>query len=271
MSAAFVRFDDVSLAYDGTGNAIEDINLSIREGEFVAFVGPSGCGKSTFMKLCTGLHAPTQGSVSVDGAPVTGPLKISGMAFQNANLLPWRTTLDNVLLPLEIVEPYRRQFRKRREEFVGWARSLLKTVGLAEHENKYPWQLSGGMQQRASICRALIHQPRLLMLDEPFGALDAFTREDLWQTMHALRAKEPFTAVLITHDLRESVYLGDQVIVLSGRPATTQYVLDVKYPGEGGERKLEGLYTPACSDMLAALREQIQIAQGRQPEPAVQS
>ncbi|MAO63226.1 MAG: nitrate ABC transporter ATP-binding protein, partial [Halomonas sp.] len=99
MSAAFVRFDDVSLAYDGTGNAIEEINLDIHEGEFVAFVGPSGCGKSTFMKLCTGLHAPTQGSVRVDDAPVTGPLKISGMAFQNANLLPWRTTLDNVLLP----------------------------------------------------------------------------------------------------------------------------------------------------------------------------
>ena len=122
MSAAFVTFDDVSLAYDASGNAIEDINLSIHEGEFVAFVGPSGCGKSTFMKLCTGLHAPTTGAVRVDGATVAGPLKISGMAFQNANLLPWRTTLDNVLLPLEIVKPYRHQFRKRREEFVGWAR-----------------------------------------------------------------------------------------------------------------------------------------------------
>ncbi len=154
MSAAFVRFDEVSLAYDGSGNAIEDIDLSIHEGEFVAFVGPSGCGKSTFMKLCTGLHAPTQGSIQVDGLPVTGPLKITGMAFQNANLLPWRTTLDNVLLPLEIVEPYRRQFRKRREEFKGWARALLETVGLAEHENKYPWELSGACSSgRPSVAR----------------------------------------------------------------------------------------------------------------------
>lgn len=218
MSAVFVTFDDVSLAYDGSGNAIEDINLSIHEGEFVAFVGPSGCGKSTFMKLCTGLHAPTTGAVRVDGEPVTGPLKISGMAFQNANLLPWRTTLDNVLLPLEIVKPYRHQFRKRREEFVGWARKLLKTVGLEGYEDQYPWQLSGGMQQRASICRALIHQPRLLMLDEPFGALDAFTREELWCVLRDLWEAQRFTVVLVTHDLREAAFLADTVYIMSRRP-----------------------------------------------------
>jgi NitT/TauT family transport system ATP-binding protein len=113
-----------------------------------------------------------------------------------------------------------------------------------------------------------VHKPDVLIMDEPFGALDAFTREDLWQTMHALRAQEPFTAVLITHDLRESVYLGDQVIVLSGRPARTQFVLDVDYPGGDGLRQLEGLYTPDCAAMLATLREQIQIAQGRQPAEA---
>ncbi|BCA93381.1 MAG: ABC transporter ATP-binding protein [Halomonas sp.] len=254
MSAAFVRFDDVSLAYDGAGNAIEDIDLSIHEGEFVAFVGPSGCGKSTFMKLCTGLHAPTQGSVSVDGAPVTGPLKISGMAFQNANLLPWRTTLDNVLLPLEIVEPYRRQFRKRREEFVGWARSLLKTVGLAEHENKYPWQLSGGMQQRASICRALIHQPRLLMLDEPFGALDAFTREELWCVLRDLWEAQRFTVVLVTHDLREAAFLADTVYVMSRRPGRVIERRSIELPRP---RALETTYEKPFIDLVQELRAQI--------------
>lgn len=214
----FIAFNGVSLAYDDSGNAIEDVSLTIEEGEFVAFVGPSGCGKSTFMKLCTGLHAPSAGSIRVDGEPVTGPLKISGMAFQNANLLPWRTTLDNVLLPLEIVEPYRRQFRQRRAEFVEWARDLLRTVGLEGYEDQYPWQLSGGMQQRASICRALIHKPRLLMLDEPFGALDAFTREELWCVLRDLWDRQRFTVVLVTHDLREAAFLADTVYVMSRRP-----------------------------------------------------
>ncbi|MEO8529840.1 MAG: ATP-binding cassette domain-containing protein, partial [Deltaproteobacteria bacterium] len=146
------------------------------------------------------------------------------------------------------------------------AMELLDLVGLNGFENKRPSELSGEMRQRASLCRAIVHKPDVLIMDEPFGALDAFTREDLWQTMHDLRAKEPFTCVLITHDLRESVYLGDQVFVLSGRPARTQYLLDVKWPDTGpGRRKLEGLYTPEVAAMLATLREQIQIAQGRDP------
>lgn len=254
MAAAFVSFNDVSLAYDGSGNAIEDINLTIEEGEFVAFVGPSGCGKSTFMKLCTGLHVPTTGRVSVDGASVAGPLKISGMAFQNANLLPWRTTLDNVLLPLEIVKPYRHQFRKRREEFVGWARKLLKTVGLEEHEAKYPWQLSGGMQQRASICRALIHQPRLLMLDEPFGALDAFTREELWCVLRDLWEEQRFTVVLVTHDLREAAFLADTVYVMSRRPGR---VLEKRTINQPRPRPLEITYEKPFIDLVQELRAQI--------------
>ena len=180
----FVDFDGVWLAYDPTllarGEfAVEDISLSTRPGEFIAIVGPSGCGKSTFMKLATGLKMPSRGSIRIGGQSVTGPLKIVGMAFQAPTLLPWRTTLDNVLLPLEIVEPYRSQFRAKRQEFAERARRLLRTVGLQGYEDKFPWQLSGGMQQRASICRALIHEPRMLLLDEPFGALDAFTREAL--------------------------------------------------------------------------------------------
>jgi NitT/TauT family transport system ATP-binding protein len=180
----FVVFDGVWLAYTPALQAqgvyaVEDIHLTVRRGEFIAIVGPSGCGKSTFMKLTTGLKRPSRGTICVDGRPVDGPLKISGMAFQAPSLLPWRTTLDNVLLPLEIVEPYRSQFKDRRREFEERARRLLASVGLEGYEHKYPWELSGGMQQRASICRALIHEPKMLLLDEPFGALDAFTREEL--------------------------------------------------------------------------------------------
>jgi NitT/TauT family transport system ATP-binding protein len=143
------------------------------------------------------------------------------------------------------------------------AMELLDLVGLTGFENKRPSELSGGMRQRASLCRALVHKPEVLIMDEPFGALDAFTREDLWQTMRDLRAQEPFTAVLITHDLRESVFLGDQVVVLSGRPARTQYTLNVDLPDD---RTLDSLYTPEVAAMLATLRDQIQIAQGRKDQ-----
>ena len=206
-TANFVDFQNVWLAYNDellaqNHFAVEDINLQVKQGEFIAIVGPSGCGKSTFMKLTTGLKRPSKGQIFVDGQPVTGPLKISGMAFQAPSLLPWRTTLDNVLLPLEIVEPYRSQFKQRKAEFAERAIKLLKTVGLGGYENKFPWQLSGGMQQRASICRALIHEPKMLLLDEPFGALDAFTREELWCILRDLWTEQKFNVILVTHDAR---------------------------------------------------------------------
>lgn len=242
---------------------LENLNLAVPEGEFAAVVGPSGCGKSTLTRLVAGLMKPDQGEVWLHGKLVKSPRKTVGMAFQNPVLLEWRSILDNVILPLEIVAPSMPRAQK-----VARAEELLALVGLSGFETKRPSELSGGMRQRASLCRSIVHKPDVLIMDEPFGALDAFTREDLWQTMHDLRTKEPFTAVLITHDLRESVYLGDQVFVLSGRPATTQYVLDVQYPGQDGQRKLDGLYTPECSEMLATLREQIKIAQGRHPDAA---
>ena len=207
----FVDFQNVWLAYNDEllakdHFAVEDINLQVKQGEFIAIVGPSGCGKSTFMKLTTGLKKPSRGEIFVDNQPVTGPLKISGMAFQAPSLLPWRTTLDNVLLPLEIVEPFRTQFKARKDEFEARAIKLLQTVGLGGYERKFPWELSGGMQQRASICRALIHEPKMLLLDEPFGALDAFTREELWCTLRDLWTEQKFNVILVTHDLRESVF-----------------------------------------------------------------
>ena len=255
MSQAFVDFDRVYLAYDEqSGYAVEDITLQIRPGEFIAIVGPSGCGKSTFMKLCTGLRPPTQGTVTVANKKVSGPLKIVGMAFQAPNLLPWRTTIDNVLLPLEIVQPYRAKFRKNRDEYLARARTLLETVGLEGNEGKFPWQLSGGMQQRASICRALIHEPELLMLDEPFGALDAFTREELWCVLRDLWEKQRFTVVLVTHDLREATFLADTVYCMSKRPGRiiAQKAIDLPRP-----RDLEITYEDRFTSIVHELRAHI--------------
>jgi NitT/TauT family transport system ATP-binding protein len=258
-SAPFVQFDDVWLAYNDellakNQFAVEAINLNVQQGEFIAIVGPSGCGKSTFMKLTTGLKKPSMGRIRVDGQAVDGPLKISGMAFQAPSLLPWRTTLDNVLLPLEIVEPYRQQFKDRRKEFEERAKKLLATVGLGGYEHKFPWELSGGMQQRASICRALIHEPKMLLLDEPFGALDAFTREELWCTLRDLQAAQKFNVILVTHDLRESVFLADTVYVMSKGPGRFVVQRDIDLPRP---RDLEITYTPEFTNIVHELRGHI--------------
>ena len=261
MSASnLIEIRDVSHAFQTKGgplHVLDHLDIAVPEGGFCAVVGPSGCGKSTLTRLIAGLMIPDAGEVWLHGEPVRGPRSTVGMAFQNPVLLEWRTILQNVLLPLEIVPTT--LSRKAREER---ARFLLSLVGLDGFEDKKPSELSGGMRQRASLCRALIHQPDVLILDEPFGALDAFTREDLWQTMHEVKAREPFTGVLITHDLRESIFLADQVVVLSGRPAHAQYVLDVPATGP---RDLDHLYTSEAAEMLAVLRHQIEVAQGRAP------
>lgn len=219
MTHAFVELDRVRLRYqEGEGLALEETDMKIAKGEFIAVVGPSGCGKSSLLKLVSGLMPPTEGTVIVDNHEIAGPLKIVGMAFQNPTLLPWRTTLANVLLPLEIVQPHRSNMRSQRKVFEAMAMHLLAEVGLTGFEQKFPWELSGGMQQRASLCRALIHEPDLLLLDEPFGALDAFTREELWDTLQQLWMERPFTVILVTHDLREAVYLADTIYVMSNRP-----------------------------------------------------
>jgi NitT/TauT family transport system ATP-binding protein len=256
--ADLVEIRGVTHAYataSGPLPVLDDLSLSIPEGHFCAVVGPSGCGKSTLTRLIAGLMKPDRGEVWLHGERVRSPRKTVGMAFQNPVLLEWRTILDNVILPLEIVAPA--MPRRQREER---ARALLALVGLEGFEAKRPSELSGGMRQRASLCRAIVHKPEILIMDEPFGALDAFTREDLWQLMHRLRSEEPFTALLITHDLRESVYLADEIVVLSGRPAHAQFRLKVPLPSP---RPIEMLYSPESVAMLATLRDQIEIAQGR--------
>ncbi|RZL38219.1 MAG: ABC transporter ATP-binding protein [Rubrivivax sp.] len=257
--APFVDFRDVWLAYNEEllaqdKFAVEAIDLKVARGEFIAIVGPSGCGKSTFMKLATGLKPPSRGEIRVDGRTVHGPLKISGMAFQSASLLPWRTTLANVMLPLEIVEPFRSELKQKRQEFEARARALLARVGLAGYEDKFPWQLSGGMQQRASICRALIHEPQLLLLDEPFGALDAFTREELWCILRDLQAAQGFNVILVTHDLRESVFLADSIYVMTRSPGRFLLKRDVPLPRP---RDLDVTYTPEFGEIVLELRGHI--------------
>ena len=255
----FVDFQDVWLAYNEellqqNHFAVEAIDLKVRQGEFIAIVGPSGCGKSTFMKLTTGLKMPSMGKIMIDGQAVKGPLKISGMAFQAPSLLPWRTTVDNVLLPLEIVEPYRSSFKAKRKEYEERARRLLQKVGLGGYEDKFPWQLSGGMQQRASICRALIHEPKMLLLDEPFGALDAFTREELWCILRDLWTEQRFNVILVTHDLRESVFLADTVYVMSKSPGRFVVKREIEL---ARPRDLEITYTKEFSDIVHELRGHI--------------
>ncbi len=234
--------------------AVEDVSLSIAKGEFIAVVGPSGCGKSSLMKLISGLHPPLSGALTIEGKPVRGPLKSVGMAFQNSNLLPWRDAIENVLLPLEIVEPFRSTFKKRKKEFEEKAENLLQSVGLKGFTDKHPWELSGGMQQRTSICRALIHDPEILMLDEPFGALDAFTREELWCALRDLQAARNITVMLVTHDLREAVFLADTVYVMSNRPGRIARRCEVNL---ARPRDLEVTYTKEFQDIVHELRSHI--------------
>jgi NitT/TauT family transport system ATP-binding protein len=252
----FVSIQDVELAY-GRGSrvlALDHLNLEVNEGEFAAVVGPSGCGKSSLMKLVTGLLFPTNGAIEVAGNDVDGPLKIVGMAFQNPTLLPWRDVLSNVMLPFEIVDRHRYKVRLDREKYENVARSLLQSVGLGGFEKRYPWQLSGGMQQRASLCRALVHEPALLMLDEPFGALDAFTREELWDVLQGLWLARKFTTILVTHDLREAVYLADKVHVMSQRPGR---IIATHAVPIGRSRNPDTMFEPAFLDIVHSLRERI--------------
>jgi NitT/TauT family transport system ATP-binding protein len=258
---AFVDIAGVTLRY-GAGpetQALADLTMQVKQGEFAAVVGPSGCGKSSLMKLVTGLLPPTGGRVDVAAKNVNGPLKIVGMAFQNSTLLPWRNILDNVMLPLEIVQPHRERLRGNRAEYEKRARGLLESVGLGGLEKQQPWMLSGGMQQRANLCRSLVHSPQLLMLDEPFGALDAFTREELWAILQDLWLQQRFTCILVTHDLREAAYLADVIFVMSARPGRIIATHRVDLPRP---RTVDTTFDPAFVDLVHRIRGQIAEARG---------
>lgn len=254
----FVDIDEVSVSYNlGEPPVLEGASLQMSKGEFVALVGPSGCGKSTFMKLMSGLLKADHGSVVVANQEVTRPLGNVGMAFQNSVMLPWRTTLNNLLLPLEIARPHRETFRQNREAHANKAIELLSSVGLEDVAEKFPWELSGGMRQRASLCRALIHEPEVLMLDEPFGALDAFTREELWCVLRDLWQERKFTVLLVTHDLIESAFLADRVLVMSNRPGRVIMELEIPFKRP---RDLDIRFEKEFVDIVHQLRDQIRTA-----------
>jgi NitT/TauT family transport system ATP-binding protein len=266
---ALIALDDVTLSY-GSGEhattALARTDLHIAKGDFVALVGPSGCGKSTILKLVGGLIRASSGVVLVKGREVgAAPLRI-GMAFQNPTLLPWLKIRDNVMMPLKIVPPFRQEFRaKRKGEFHDRVEALLAQVGLAGFGDKYPWQLSGGMLQRASLCRALIHEPELLMLDEPFGALDQFTREELWEIMQSLWMARRPTVLLVTHDLKEAGYLANRICVMRSRPGRIVEERAVLFPHP---RDISLTFTNDFSTLTQQLREAIVAVRGHKDEVA---
>ncbi len=221
-----IRMSGVSRVFTGRGadvEALRGIDLTVAEGEFVAVVGRSGCGKSTLLRMIAGLLPPTAGTVTVGGAPVTGPRRDVAMLFQRPALLPWRSVLDNVLLPVEIRGRRTAHDRQR-------ALDLLDVTGLAGFERRLPHELSGGMQQRVALCRSLIIEPRIMLMDEPFSALDALTREELSGELQRIHMGNRATIVFVTHSIDEAVLLADRVVVLSPRPGRIRETVDITVP-----------------------------------------
>jgi NitT/TauT family transport system ATP-binding protein len=219
-----IRADNAWKIYEsakGPVEAVAGVSFSVKRGEFVAILGPSGCGKSTLLMMCGGLEKITSGSISVDGAAMTGPRTSIGVMFQESTLLPWKSVLDNVMFPIELLH-------RPRKEHMARARELISLVGLTGFENHKPHQLSGGMRQRAAICRALVYDPDILLMDEPFSALDAITRDEMNDALLDIWSRYTKTALFVTHSIREAVYLADRVLVMNRRPATV--VADIAVP-----------------------------------------
>ncbi|MCQ8783488.1 ABC transporter ATP-binding protein [Mangrovibrevibacter kandeliae] len=226
VAAPLIGIRDLSKTYRtkaGETPTLSSVSLDVRAGEFVAVVGPSGCGKSTLMKLVAGLIPATSGEISIEGRPVREPPDDVGIVFQSPVLLAWRSVLGNVMLPVDVRRLDRARYRER-------ALQLLETAGLKGFETRYPWQLSGGMQQRAAICRALVHDPAILLMDEPFGALDAMTREHMNVELQRIHGATGKTILFITHSIPEAVFLADRVVVMSPRPGRIEAVYDVELP-----------------------------------------
>jgi NitT/TauT family transport system ATP-binding protein len=224
--------------------ALENLNIEIPTGEFMAVVGPSGCGKSTLLRLLAGLDRKTRGQIELGGSAIDGPRKDIGIVFQTPTLLAWRTVLENIMLPILVLR-LDRKFHEAR------AIRLIQMVGLDGFERKYPWELSGGMQQRVAICRALINQPKLLLMDEPFGALDAITREAMNVELEGIWLSTQQTVLLITHSIAEAVFLGTRVAVMNSRPGTIVDVISIDLPRP---RTLDILTSPAFAGYVRRIR-----------------
>jgi NitT/TauT family transport system ATP-binding protein len=225
VTVSVLRVEAVSKTFHGAGqdvHALDTVSLDVANGEFVALLGPSGCGKSTLLNLMAGLLTPSAGGVHVNGQAVVGPPPEIGMMFQRSVLLDWRTARENVLLPIQA-----RDGRRGARQCAARADALLAQVGLAGFERRYPAELSGGMQQRVAICRMLIADPEVLLLDEPFGALDELTRERMNVELATIVSSQRKAAVLVTHNVAEAVFLADRVVVMTARPGRIAGVVDI--------------------------------------------
>jgi NitT/TauT family transport system ATP-binding protein len=256
-----VRIKEVEKVYPsrrGPVRAVASATLDITQGEFVSLLGPSGCGKSTLLMMIAGLESATRGTIELDGRPVAGPRRDIGIIFQDATLLPWKSALENVLFPVRILGLPLAEFRPR-------ALDLLDMVGLKGFENAKPAQLSGGMRQRVAICRALIHDPAILLMDEPFSALDAITRDQMNVTLSEIMDRTAKTVVFVTHSIREAAFLSDRVVVMGGRPS--HVVLDAPMPFVR-PRRLDIEETPEFGQIVRRLRLTIEDAHGGPPPQA---
>ena len=253
VAAYALEVSAVGLTYrtnSGPVEALRGISLDVREGEFVSVVGPSGCGKSSLLKLVLGLERATRGSLAVEGREIAGPSRGVGAVFQSPVLLPWRTVEENVLLPADVMKLDRPRAIER-------ARALLDMAGLGGFEKKYPYELSGGMQHRVSIVRALVHDPRLLIMDEPFAALDAITREQMATELQRIWMDSRKTVLFITHSIGEAAFLSDRIVVMSARPGRIIATFDNPAPRP---RSFADLSSPALAELATEIRRSLDLA-----------
>lgn len=252
----YIDVSRVSKTFEREGTAVDavaEVDLRVGEREFVSIVGPSGCGKSTLLMMMAGLEEPSAGGIFIDKKLVTAPRSDIGLIFQDATLLPWKSALENVLFPIKIL-------RLSREEYTPRAIALLESVGLGEFLEKRPFELSGGMRQRVAICRALIHEPKLLLMDEPFSALDAITRDEMGQLLCDLWDRHRKTGVFVTHSVREAAYLSDRVVVMKKRPATVIADIRIPFPRPRHPSIME---SAEFNRLCGRLREWIEYSTGR--------
>jgi len=244
-----ISIRELSKAYpsrDGCVQALQQTSFRVREGEFIAVVGPSGCGKSTLLKILAGLLPASEGEAFLRGTPISSPRRDIGVVFQSPVLLPWRSILQNVLLPIDVQRLGGNGYQKA-------ALGLLELVGLQEFAHRYPWELSGGMQQRVAIARALVHDPAMLLMDEPFGALDAMTREQMNLELQRIWLERKKTILFITHSIPEAVFLADRVLVMSSRPGRIMDDVQVDIPRP---RRLEAMNLPDFCATVSSIRAQ---------------